>query len=120
MSRVPTMCPGRLGQKRTFRSAVDFARVASVARSHALAVCQRLLPGGRVVGGEYLALNPKRDDCSLGSFRVNLRTGRWADFANGERGGDLISLAAFLFDLSQAEAARRLADLLAIGSEVSR
>jgi hypothetical protein len=56
-----------------------------------------------------VALNPRRADCRLGSFKVNLNTGRWADFATGDRGGDLISLLAYLQGVSQTEAARLLA-----------
>jgi len=59
-----------------------------------------------------VALNPRRHDRSPGSFKVNLRTGRWADFATGDKGGDPVSLAAYLFNLSQADAARRLAAML--------
>lgn len=46
------------------------------------------------------------------SCRVNLRTGRWADFAGTERGGDLIALAAAVWHVRQFEAARRLARML--------
>ena len=49
-----------------------------------------------------------------GSFKVNLRTGRWCDFATGDAGGDLIALAAYLFHLDQAEAARKIAAALGI------
>lgn len=49
-----------------------------------------------------------------GSFKVNLSTGRWGDFATGNEGGDLVALAAYLFDLSQKEAALRIADMLRI------
>jgi hypothetical protein len=43
---------------------------------------------------------------------VNLATGRWADFATGERGGDPISLVAAILRISQIEAARRLGRML--------
>ncbi len=72
------------------------------------------MPGGKRLGREYLARNPKRADRRSGSFSINLRTGRWSDFATGDAGGDPISLAAYLFDLSQAEAARRVAGMLGI------
>ncbi|MFH5923819.1 hypothetical protein [Roseomonas xinghualingensis] len=75
-------------------------------------LCARWLPGGRREGEEWkcgdLAGNPGRS-CS-----VNLRTGKWADFAEGPSGGDVISLAAAIFNLSQGEAARRIADMLGI------
>jgi hypothetical protein len=72
------------------------------------------LPSGRREGREYVALNPKRVDRRLGSFKVNLRTGKWADFAGDVRGGDVVSLVAYLFDLSQREAARRLARMVGL------
>jgi len=53
--------------------------------------------------------SPRRDDGSPGSFKANLRTGRWADFATRDKGGDAISLFAYLRGLSQTEAARLLA-----------
>jgi hypothetical protein len=74
----------------------------------------RWLPDGRREGNEWTARNPRRDDKRLGSFKVNLRTGRWADFATGDKGGDPISLAAYLAGLSQSQAARRLAECLGI------
>jgi putative DNA primase/helicase len=61
-----------------------------------------------------VALNPTRTDRRLGSFKINIRTGRWADFATGDKGGDPISLVAYLEGVSQAEAARRLARMLGL------
>ena len=74
----------------------------------------RWLPDGRREGDEWSARNPRRADRRRGSFKVNLRTGKWADFATGDKGGDLVALAAFLFRISQSEAARQLADMLGI------
>src|SRR5690349_11451189 len=91
---------------------IDFGTVRTVAQRNVLTICHRVIPGGKVVGGEYVTLNPKRADKRLGSFKVNLTSGRWADFASGERGGDLISLVAWRYDVRQAEAARRLASFL--------
>jgi len=36
------------------------------------------------------------------------RAGAWADFATGDKGGDIVSLLAYLQGVSQSEAARRL------------
>ncbi len=93
---------------------VDFDEVRTASQRSVLAICHRVLPGGRVVGGEYEVRNPKRPDRSPGSFRVNLRTGRWADFATNDRGGDLIALVAWRFDVSQLEAACHLSALLSL------
>ena len=97
-------------------SAVDFSRVNAAALAALPALLDRWLPDGRKQGGEWVARNPTRQDRRAGSFSVNLRTGRWADFATGDRGGDPVSLAAYLHDLRQAEAARRLAEMLGIGA----
>jgi hypothetical protein len=94
---------------------IAFARIADAALGHADAalghadaLVRRWLPDGRREGAEWVALNPSRADNRKGSFKVNIRTGRWSDFATGDAGGDLISLAAYLFRLDQAEAARRI------------
>jgi len=72
----------------------------------------RWVPEGKIHGREWTGRNPKRTDRNPGSFKVNLVTGRWADFASGDKGGDVTSLAAYLHGLSQSEAARRLAEML--------
>ncbi|MFG1465077.1 hypothetical protein V5F77_19515 [Xanthobacter sp. DSM 24535] len=94
---------------------INFTDVNASALRLLPALLSRWLPEGRTVGDEYVARNPKRNDRSPGSFKVRLRgarAGAWADFATGETGGDVISLAAFLAGVSQSEAARRLAKML--------
>ncbi len=93
---------------------VDFKRVAQAALQRAPALLPVLLPNGKFAGGEYVALNPFRADRSLGSFKVNVRSGRWADFATGDRGGDLIALVAWQTRKTQREAALHLAEILGI------
>jgi len=93
---------------------VDFDRVNAAALRNADAVVRGLLPEGRREGAEWVARNPGRPDRRLGSFKVNLGSGKWGDFATGDRGGDLVSLAAFVAGLPQREAAIRLADSLGI------
>jgi hypothetical protein len=92
----------------------DFSTVSTAALPALPALCARWLPGGKRLGREYVVLNPTRADRRAGSFKINLHTGRWADFATGDKGGDVVSLAAYLFGLRQSEAARRLADALGI------
>jgi hypothetical protein len=77
-------------------------------------ILARWLPGGRIEGCEYIVRNPRRHDQHPGSFKINLDTGRWADFATRDKGGDPISLGAYLESCSQLEAARRLAVMLGI------
>ena len=74
----------------------------------------RWLPDGRIIGAEYVARNPTRDDRKPGSFSINMRTGKWADFATGDKGGDVVSLAAYLAGIRQVEAAERLAIMLGV------
>jgi hypothetical protein len=96
------------------RLRVDFDRINRCALAALPALLERWLPGGRREGREYVALNPTRRDRHPGSFRVNMRTGRWADFATGDRGGDVVSLAAYLSHLKQTEAGEKLAGMLGI------
>jgi hypothetical protein len=74
------------------------------------------LPDGQRIGAEWVARNPTRHDRRPGSFKINLRTGRWADFATGDKGGDAISLIAYLRGISQRQAAQILADYLEMQS----
>jgi hypothetical protein len=92
---------------------IDFDRVNRAALSVFPALLARWLPDGRWHGAEYVARNPKRADRRPGSFKTN-RNGRWADWAANAKGGDAISLAAYLAGIGQAEAARELARALGI------
>jgi len=87
-------------------SHVEFDRINAAILPHAVDFCQNLMPGGRVVGNEYVAgdINGGPGD----SCKVNLQTGKWADFADTDKGGDLISLYAAKRGISQVEAAREL------------
>jgi hypothetical protein len=93
---------------------IAFRRVADAALGSAEVIVRRWLPDGKREGPEWVAINPIRADHRRGSFKVNLRTGRWSDFATDQRGGDLISLAAYLHRLSQADAAVRVAAMVGI------
>ena len=96
---------------------VDFAAVNRAALGELPSLLRRWLPDGRVAGREYTARNPRRADRRPGSFKVNLDTGKWADFATDDRGGDVISLAAYLSGTGQADAARNLALMLGVPDE---
>jgi len=92
----------------------DFAKINRAALAAFPAVLARILPGGKRVGKEIVALNPRRADRNLGSFKINRYNGRWADFATGDKGGDPVSLVAYVADVSQVEAARLLARMLGV------
>ena len=95
-------------------NALDFDAINQAALAAFPAVLNRLLPGGKLNGRELVALNPRRADRKLGSFKINRYNGRWCDFATGEKGGDPVSLVAYLADVSQGEAARLLAQMLGL------
>jgi putative DNA primase/helicase len=91
---------------------IDFKWIAAAALANAKSLLHEWLPGGRFEGREYVALNPTRNDRALGSFKINWRTGEWADFAVSAKGRDLISLFAYINSLDQGQAARQIAEKL--------
>lgn len=87
--------------------------IANIALSRSDSIVTTLLPNGKREGNEWVALNPNRTDKSLGSFKINLNTGIWTDFATGEKGGaDFVSLVAHLQNLKPLKAANYLANML--------
>lgn len=103
------------GQVPLLYDRIDFALINRAAANHLPALLERWLPDGKRVGHEWVARNPRRADRRAGSFSINMRTAKWADFATGDRGGDVISLAAYLFDIRQSVAARNLVKMLGLG-----
>lgn len=93
---------------------IAFERINRAALGSAESILRRWLPDGRVAGSEYVAKNPTRPDHKSGSFKINLDTGKWGDFATGDRGGDIISLGAYLFNLGQGETALFMAEMLGV------
>ena len=92
----------------------NFMRVNDVALSALPTILSRWLPDGKKQGNEWVALNPTRTDKSKGSFKVNMQTGKWADFATGDKGSDIISLASYLTQTTQTEALLNLAKMLGV------
>ena len=90
------------------REKLDFDAINAAALAGLTRICERWLPDGVVYGREFVARNPLRADANHGSFRINIETGKWADFAiAGVRGGDPISLAAYLFHSGDQVAAAK-------------
>ena len=77
-------------------------------------IVQSLLPGGKVFGKEYLCASLQGG--SGESCRTNLETGKGSDFASGDAWGDIIGLAAKVWNMRQGEAARELAKQYGIGT----
>ena len=88
---------------------IDIKQIADSLQTQIGSLVPHWLPQGKHDGNEWVALNPKRKDSKLGSFKVNLNTGVWCDFATDDKGGDIVSLYAYLHDLNQLEAAKELA-----------
>jgi hypothetical protein len=94
------------------RGRVDFAAINCAALPLLPTILQRVLPRGRRIGHEWVAINPTRADRHAGSFKVNVRSGKWGDFATNDRGSDPVSLIAYLESCSQVAAAKKLARML--------
>lgn len=94
---------------------LPFGRVNDAALACLDRLCAQWLPDGKLVNGEWQALNPRRADGHVGSFSINTRSGVWADFATDDKGADPISLYAYLFTSDdQGQACRALAEQLGI------
>jgi len=78
--------------------------------SHIEALCRDWLPGGKRQGGWYLACAPWRDDRNP-SLGVSFTTGRWKDFATGEK-GDMIDLSMKLFGDNLQDTINGFAEML--------
>lgn len=99
----------------------SFAEVKAASLQAIERVLAHWLPGGKRVDGgkEYTAPNPLRADKHTGSLKVNLARGTWADFATGDKGGDLIDLVQYLERCTQVEACNKLADFLDVTAGAS-
>jgi putative DNA primase/helicase len=84
---------------------IDFDGINRTALAQMRSFLGQLLPGGKIEGHEYVVCNPTRNDRNPGSFKINMRTGTWADFATGDTGNDLISLAAYVRGMRNGKAA---------------
>lgn len=96
----------------------SFADVKTAALQNIDRVLEHWLPHGKRVDGgkEYTAPNPTRTDKHAGSLKVSLSKGTWADFATGDKGGDLIDLVRYLDGGTDVEACNKLADLLGVSA----
>jgi putative DNA primase/helicase len=92
---------------------IDFAAVAAAALQAADRLVPMWLAGGKREGHEWKCGSLAGD--AGHSCSVNLSTGKWADFAADERGGDLVSLYAAIFGVGQLEAAQAVAEQVGMG-----
>ncbi len=97
------------------RGGPDFKTIAARALDSIEAVCAHWLPAGKKAGPEWEIGD--RHGAAGKSLKVHLtgtKAGQWADFAAGDKGGDAVSLVAYVDGCPQGEAARKLADFLGI------
>ena len=92
----------------------EIQRIADAALHQADHLLADWLPDGTRKGTEYWPTNPVRGDRQPGSFSISTTTGTWHDFASGDKGGDLVSLLAYLRDCRQTDAARMIAQQLGL------
>lgn len=95
-------------------SRIDFRGIAQALLAQAEHLVAQWLPGGRRRGHEWTCGDLSGAEGT--SCSVNLNSGAWADFASGEKGGDLLGLYAAKHGLSMAKAARELQAQLGLGS----
>jgi hypothetical protein len=98
---------------------IDFFGIKAAALRNGRSLLMEWLPGGKFDGREYVVRNPTRSDKNPGSFKINLQTGKWADWADNSdkaKGGDLTSLYAYINGVSQGEAALEIAEMLGIST----
>lgn len=95
------------------RPPIDFAALAEALLRQAEQLVPQWLSGGRRRGHEWVCGDLSGAEGS--SCSVNLNTGAWADFASGDKGGDLISLYAARHGLGNAAAAVELRAQLGFG-----
>jgi hypothetical protein len=86
--------------------------VAKSANAKLPAIVKRWLPTGELRGHHWVAPNPKSCGDSVSSLKINLRNGEWRDWTTGDHGGDPVSLAMYLANLSEKMAVGQLAEML--------
>jgi hypothetical protein len=88
---------------------LDFKAIEAALLARSRDYLSHLLPGGELQGHEYVVRNPTRSDGEAGSFKVNVRSGKWADFASGQSGRSLLDLAVEIGGAPLMVAAREAA-----------
>jgi putative DNA primase/helicase len=97
----------------------SFQAIKESYQRNPLWVLKQLIPDGKVEGCDYVVKNPRRNDRRAGSFRINIATGRFNDFASGDHGGSIIDLVAFVRNCDIATATKKLEELLSFPSLAS-
>ncbi len=93
----------------------EIKAVAAQAVAHIERVCAHWLPDGKKAGTEWeIGDRHGTPGKSLKIHLAGAKAGIWSDFTTEDKGGDAVSLVAYIDGVSQAEAARKLADFLGL------
>lgn len=84
---------------------MDVRFVAQAALHEAERLVPLWLPDDPRVGSGWHGTRPAPNE-HFGSFKVNVTTGQWSDFASGDKVGDLVGLYAYLRTQSKRSGAR--------------
>jgi len=99
---------------------IDFQKITKLAADCGLEILEHWLPDGEKRNGQYVALNPTRNDGNLGSFQIKIENGLWKDFSSDDGGSDYINLVAYLEGtITQTAAAVKILKFIA-GIDTSR
>ena len=90
---------------------VSFQEIKQQYKQCSIEILKRLVGNGKIEGGDYVALNPRRSDKKAGSFRIDIASGKFHDFATGDRGGSILDLAMFVYNCDLLTAAQKLQQL---------
>jgi hypothetical protein len=94
-------------------AAIPFDQIRDVSLAQAGSLLRGWFPNGRVIGREFKVGNIAGDPGE--SLSINLDTGKWADFAAGISGFDLIDVrAAMKHSADRTAAAREIGPMLGI------
>lgn len=85
---------------------MNFKALVSNLLGQADSLVPQWLPGGRMNGREYVCGSIAGGPGD--SFRVNMKSGKWAEFSGTLKGGDLLSLYAAIHGINNGEAYIRL------------
>ncbi|QPC44036.1 hypothetical protein HW532_15855 [Kaustia mangrovi] len=95
----------------------DFDAINAAALAAYPGLLHSWFPSGKVHGHEFKvgSLQGEAGD----SLSINTKSGAWADFATGDRGGDPVSLYAAMRGISQGDAAKELGGAIGTVAEAT-
>ena len=80
---------------------INFEKIKRCSKDNILPMIEYIVgTKGKIEKEDYVTLNPTRNDAKLGSFRINIKTGKFHDYATGEGGGNIIDLAIYIDKIS--------------------